>query len=91
VKTPKNMPNHVIDSVRAQLIPGYLDVWNSARRAGASGVTISGAGPAMIAVCALDKREKVASVMFEAFAKNGIDSEVFMTTIGRGVEVLEWK
>ena len=87
----ESMQNHVIESVRAGLIPGYLDVRNSALQAGATGVTISGAGPAMIAVCALDKREEVASAMVDAFAKNGIDSEVFITTVGRGVEVLEGK
>lgn len=87
----ESMQNHVIESVRARLIPRYLDVMESALQAGASGVTISGAGPAMIAVCALDKREKVASAMVETFAKNGIDSEVYITTVGQGVEVLEWK
>jgi homoserine kinase len=87
----ESMQNHVIDSVRTRLIPGYLDVRNSALQAGATGVTISGSGPAMVAVCALDKREKVASAMVETFAKNGIDSEVFITTVGRGVEVSEWK
>ena len=85
----ESMQNHVIESARARLIPGYLDVRNSALRAGATGVTISGSGPAMIAVCALDEREEVASAMVEAFAKNEIDSEVYMTTVGRGVEILE--
>jgi homoserine kinase len=85
----ESMQNHVIEPARARLIPGYLDVRNSALRAGATGVTISGSGPAMIAVCALDKREEVASAMVDAFAKNGIDSEVFITTVGRGVEILE--
>ena len=82
----KNMQNHVIEPARAGLIPGYLDVRNSALQAG---VTVSGSGPAMIAVCTLDKREEVASAMVDAFVKNGIDSEVFITTVGRGVEVLE--
>ena len=85
----ESMQNHVIEPARAQLIPGYLDVRNSALRAGATGVTISGSGPAMIAVCALDKREKVASAMVDAFAKNEIDSKVFITTVGHGVEILE--
>jgi homoserine kinase len=85
----ESMQNHVIEPARARLIPGYLDVRNSALQAGATGVTISGSGPAMIAVCALDKREEVASAMVDAFAKNGIDSEVFITTVGRGVEILE--
>lgn len=85
----ENMQNHVIEPARARLITGYLDVKNSALRAGAPGVTISGSGPAMIAVCALDEREEVASAMVDAFANNGIDSEVYMTTIGRGVAILE--
>lgn len=85
----ESMQNRVIESARARLIPGYLDVRNSAFQAGAAGVTISGSGPAMIAVCGMDKREEVASAMIDAFAKNGIDSEVFITTVGRGVEILE--
>ena len=85
----ESMQNHVIESARAGLIPGYLDIRNSALQAGATGVTISGSGPAVIAVCALDKREEVASAMVDAFAKNGIDSEVYITTVGRGVEILE--
>jgi len=85
----ESMQNHVIDSVRGRLIPGYFDVRDSALQAGATGVTISGSGPAMVAVCALDKREEVASAMVDAFAKNEIDSEVFITTVGRGVEILE--
>lgn len=85
----ESMQNHVIESIRARLIPGYLDVRESAFQAGATGVTISGSGPAMIAVCALDKREEVALAMVDAFAKNGIDSEVFITTVGRGVEILD--
>ena len=85
----ESMRKRVIESVRARLIPGYVDVRDSALQAGAPGVAISGAGPAIIAVCALDKKEKVASAMIDAFAKNGIDSDVFMTTVGRGVEILE--
>ena len=85
----ESMQNHVIESARAGLIPGYLDIRNSALQAGATGVAISGSGPAVIAVCALDKREEVASAMVDAFAKNGIDSEVYITTVGRGVEILE--
>ena len=85
----ESMQNHVIESTRARLIPGYLDVRDSARQAGASGVTIGGSGPAIIAVCALDKRDNVGSAMADTFAKNGIDSKVFITTVGRGVEILE--
>ena len=47
----ESMQNHVIESAHAKLIPGYLDVRNSALLAGATGVTISGSGPAMIGRC----------------------------------------
>ena len=85
----ESMRSCAIESIRARLIPGYLDVRDSALRAGATGVTISGSGPAMVAVCALEKREEVASAMVDTFSKNGIDSEVFITTVGCGVEILE--
>jgi homoserine kinase len=81
----ESMHNPVIEPVRARLIPGYLDVRNSALRAGATGVTISGSGPAMIAICALDEREEVASAMIGTFKENEIDSEAYMTTVGLGV------
>ena len=84
----ESMHNPVIEPVRARLIPGYLDVRNSALRAGATGVTISGSGPAMIAICALDEREEVASAMIDAFKENGINSEAYMTTVGQGLEIL---
>jgi homoserine kinase len=63
----KSMQNHVVAPARAKLIPGYLDVKNSALMAGATGVTISGSGPPMIAICALDKREEVASTFIVDF------------------------
>jgi homoserine kinase len=84
-----SMQSRTIESARAKLIPGYLDVRNSALRANASGVAISGSGPAMVAVCALDEREEVASAMVDAFARSEIGSEVFITTVGRGAEILE--
>ncbi len=85
----ESMENRVIEKVRSKLIKGYEQVKKSALGAGAAGVTISGSGPTMIAVCMMDERENVAEVMKKAFLKNGINSEAFITTIGRGIEIID--
>jgi homoserine kinase len=85
----ESMENRVIEKVRSKLIKGYGLVKKSAIEAGASGVTISGSGPTMIAVCKINERENIAKAMTEAFSKNHIRSEAFITTIGNGAEVVD--
>lgn len=84
----ESMENRVIEEVRSTLIHGYKEVKNSALESGAAGVTISGSGPTMIAVCKMDERNKVAEAMTHAFLKNGIPSEAYITTIGNGIEII---
>jgi homoserine kinase len=84
-----SMENRVIENVRSKLIKGYAHVKKNALDAGAAGVTISGSGPTMIAVCWMNERERIAKAMTQAFSENGIRSEAFITTIGRGVEIIE--
>ena len=84
----ESMENRVIEEVRSKLIKGYLKVRESALRTRASGVTISGSGPTMIAVCRMDEREGIAEAMKEAFSESKIKSEAFITTIGKGAEVI---
>lgn len=85
----ESMENHVIEDIRSRLIKGYAQVKKSAIEAGARGVTISGSGPTMIAVCKMDDREKIAEAMIRAFSESKIKSEAFITTIGKGITVLE--
>lgn len=84
----ESMENRVIEEIRSKLIKGYAQVKKSALGAGAAGVTISGSGPTMLAVCRMEEREKVAAAMIQAFEENNIRSEAFITTIGRGAEVI---
>jgi len=84
----ESMENRVIEDVRSKLIKGYSLVRESALSAGASGVTISGSGPTMIAVCRMDEREVIAKAMTRAFSKSNIKSEAFITTTGKGAEVI---
>jgi homoserine kinase len=86
-----SMSDAVVEPERAALIPGYQKVKENALKAGASGVAISGAGPAMIAI--INKRKtnasKVVGAMKEAFESTGFKATAFATTSGRGVHVLE--
>ncbi len=84
----ESMENRVIEKTRSGLIKGYSLVRERTLEAGAAGVTISGSGPTMIAVCKMDEREKVAKAMTSAFEESHVKSEAFITTIGRGVEII---
>jgi homoserine kinase len=84
----ESMENKVIENIRSTLIPGYAQVKKAALESGAAGVTISGSGPTMIAVCKMNERKKIADAMTEAFLENNIKSEAYITTIGKGVEII---
>jgi len=84
----ESMENRIIELVRSRLIRGYSQVRKSVLDAGAAGVTISGSGPTMIAVCRMDERKKIAQAMTQAFQENHVKSEAFITTIGKGAEII---
>ena len=83
------MCDPVVTPERARLITGYDAVREAAFDAGATGVTVSGAGPAIIAACHDDRRQAIAATMLDAFADAGIEARAYQTKIGRGATVLE--
>ena len=82
------MSDPVVTPERARLITGYDAVRSAAFGAGATGVTVSGAGPAILAVCRDGGRRGVAAAMLDAFADAGIDARAYQTRIGAGSTVL---
>ncbi|MFB6219445.1 MAG: homoserine kinase, partial [Halobacteriaceae archaeon] len=75
---------------RADLITGYDAVREAALAAGATGVTVSGAGPAVLAVCRTPgHRGRVGAAMVEAFEDAGVDAVAYQTRIGPGARVCE--
>ncbi|QCJ46248.1 MULTISPECIES: homoserine kinase [Haloprofundus] len=84
----RGMDDPVVTPARAALITGYDDVRDAALRAGATGVTVSGAGPSVLAVCRRDERRRVAAAMVESFGDAGVDARAYQTEIGRGATVL---
>jgi len=87
----KSMADAVVEPARAFLVPGYQEVRERALKAGACGVAISGAGPAMIAILNTDKADasKVAEAMEEGFKSAGVSATTICTKPGKGVSLLE--
>ncbi|GAA0298991.1 homoserine kinase [Halarchaeum salinum] len=85
----RGMDERVVTPARAALIDGYDAVCEAASEAGATGVTVSGAGPALIAACYPERQRAVASAMVEAFEDDGIDARAYRSTVGRGAEIIE--
>ncbi|WP_290813379.1 homoserine kinase [Halovivax sp.] len=85
----RGMCEEIVTPKRAALIDGYDAVRDAARAAGATGVTVSGAGPAVLAVCRRADRRAVASAMIDAFDDAGIESRAYQTRVGDGAVVYE--
>ena len=83
------MDERIVTPARAELITGYHDVRTAALDAGADGVTVSGAGPAVLAVCGAHARTRVAASMVEAFDEAGVAARAYKTRVGSGAEVFE--
>ncbi len=68
----------IVEPARKHLIPGYESVKQNALAAGALAVTISGAGPSMIAFLKGSKNvNKVAGAMAKGFREAGVKSRTF--------------
>ena len=83
----RGMDDSIVTPARAELITGYETVTSAAFDAGATGVTISGAGPAVIAACHERDRQAIAGTMLDAFDDVGVDARAYQTAIGRGAEI----
>jgi len=82
------MDDAIVTPARAALIDGYETVCTRAADAGATGVTISGAGPGVLAVCPDDSQRRVAAAMVEGFEEGGVSARAYQTEIGTGTQFL---
>lgn len=79
----------IVEPARKHMIPGFDSVKGGAIRAGALGVTISGAGPSVIAFCAPGSGAKeVARAMKEGFCSKKIESETVICRPSRGAAAI---
>jgi len=72
--------DHLVEPLRASMIPGYAAVKAAALRAGALGCSISGSGPSLFAFTADDvAAARVAAAMREAFRESAqLDSDSYV-------------
>jgi homoserine kinase len=78
----RSLQDVIVEPYRANLIPGFYQVKQAAINAGALGCSISGAGPAVFALCRGDEKAfQVAIAMQFAFQDNNIQCERFISTI----------
>ena len=85
----QGMTDAVVTPRRSGLVPGFDEVTSAATAAGATGVALSGSGPAVLAVCRGDDRPAVAAAMEAAFDDAGVTSTTWRTVVGDGVRLLE--
>jgi homoserine kinase len=84
VRVGRGFDEHVVTPARAALVDGYDAACDAARAAGATGVTVSGSGPGVLAVCRRHDRRRVASALVEGFESAGVDATAYPTEIGAG-------
>lgn len=85
----QGMEDRIVTPERAALITGYTAVRKRALQAGATGVTVSGAGPTVLAVCRDKDQRAIASGMLEAFAEQDIEARCYQTQISTGAYVYD--
>ncbi|MEP0824477.1 MAG: homoserine kinase [Nitrososphaera sp.] len=79
----------IVEPARKHLIPGYDAVKQNGISAGALAVTISGAGPSMIAFLKTRKKaSKVARAMAKGFLEAGVRSKTFACRPSSGARVV---
>ncbi|MFC4542994.1 homoserine kinase [Halosolutus amylolyticus] len=83
----RGMGSEIVTPERAALIDGFDAVSEAALEAGATGVTVSGAGPGVLAVCHADDRQAVAGTMIDAFDDAGIESRAYQTAVSDGARL----
>jgi homoserine kinase len=85
----RGMDETVVTPARADLIPGYDRAVEAACEAGATGATVSGAGPAILAVSHQGDQRDVAAAMLDAFEEEEIDARAYTSTIGDGATIFQ--
>lgn len=77
----RSLKDIVIEPVRSELIPGFDDVKVRALEAGADGMTISGAGPAVFAITNSRKKAPVIEhAMVTTFREHGVECDSVITS-----------
>jgi len=86
----KSIIDVIVEPARQHLIPGFSRVKKNALNAGALGVTISGAGPSVIAFATSSSNlKKISSSMIKGFASVNKKSETIICKPSNGASVIK--
>jgi len=79
----------IVEPARKSLIPGYDKIRSNALHSGALAVTISGAGPSMIALTnSRNDAKRIGKSMEEGFADSKIESQAYVCGVSKGAKVI---
>ncbi len=89
----RGMSDAIVEPVRSKLIPGYQRAKERGLSAGALAVTISGAGPSIIAIYSKNELEEsqardIGQSIVEVFKEEGIDASYYLTSPSKGTRLL---
>ena len=84
----RSIQDVIVEPARKHLIPGFSKVKNNALSAGALGVTISGAGPSVIAFCKKSQNvKKITKSMEKGFSSAKIDCDTVICKPSSGPKI----
>jgi len=84
----RSIQDVIVEPARKHLIPGFSKVKNNALNAGALGVTISGAGPSVIAFCKKSQNlQKICNSMDKGFSSVKVDCSVIICKPSAGPKI----
>ena len=86
----KSVEDVIVVPARKHMIPGFNNVKNNALRAGAFGVTISGAGPSVIAFASKKQNlTKIGAAMKKGFKSAKVDCDIVICKPSKGPEIVK--
>lgn len=85
------MEDEIAEPYREELIPGYRKVKTAALEAGAAGVSISGAGPSVLAIVNRTRQDprRVAQAMSRGFAESKVRSTWFVARPAQEARIIQ--
>ncbi len=84
----RSIQDVIVEPARKHLIPGFLKVKNNALNAGALGVTISGAGPSVIAFCKKNQNlKKIGQSMEKGFNSARVKCDIIICKPSAGPKI----
>jgi len=84
----RSVQDVIVEPARKHLIPGFSKVKNNALNAGALGVTISGAGPSVIAFCKKSQNlKKIGKSMEKGFSSAKVDCDIIICKPSTGPKI----